>query len=99
MVTLDSCAALAALSDQMPAVPLAVVGLAEQPVPIFQQLAGGQVHNHFNQERHHSPSLQAETLCRIGRVARPRSLMARLGLAVLRHAVTTSRYSDEADRG
>jgi hypothetical protein len=34
-----------------------------------------EVHNHFNQDRHLvTPSLQAETLCRIGRVATSRRL-------------------------
>ena len=44
----------------------------------------------------HPPSLQAETLCFIGRVARPRGLNCRLRVVVLRHALTTCRYSDKA---
>jgi len=40
--------------------------------------AVAQVHNHFQSgaPSRHPPSLQAETLCRVGRVARPRGLMA-----------------------
>ena len=44
----------------------------------------------------HPPSVQAETLCRIGRVARPCSVDRRLREGMSRHASTKPRYSDNA---
>jgi hypothetical protein len=44
----------------------------------------------------HPARLQAQTLCRVGRVARRRGLMGRLGAGMLRHAQTTRSYSDSA---
>ena len=57
-----------------------------------------QVHNHFDQERHLSrpASLQAETLCYLGRVASPLGLNVCPRGGVSRHAHTTTRYFDKA---
>ena len=44
----------------------------------------------------HPPSLQAETLCHIGRMARPRGLNLACGARVAPRALTTRRYPDKS---